>query len=268
VGLSFHGDLLRFSDPSYVRTLRRGVNLMLWSVLVIVVTTFISGFGAAVMRGSRSGSGFGILPFFGYLLNVIGAWQLTEPDPSGLGEDSYGTARKLIRITLIIGLVNQVLSTAMLLAGPLAPALRLALQSIAFVAALVGVAGTFAELAYLRKLAVRIPDDSLAERARVLMWGLGVTYGVLAVVGFSMVLIAAGRGASALRGSVAALGCFGGIMGLAMIVFGVMYLFMLIRFRKQFAVQADLASAAWSAGNVPASTSATIPSPPLPPPMP
>ena len=39
VGLSVMGDLLRFSDPSWVRTLRRGVTLILTGIVVYIFGT-------------------------------------------------------------------------------------------------------------------------------------------------------------------------------------------------------------------------------------
>ena len=42
----------------------------------------------------------------GTRLKVIDS-SVTSPDPSGLGEDQYGTSRKFIRIALIIGAFNQ-----------------------------------------------------------------------------------------------------------------------------------------------------------------
>ena len=36
VGLSIHGDLLRFSDPKWVRTLQRGVRFIILSIAIIV----------------------------------------------------------------------------------------------------------------------------------------------------------------------------------------------------------------------------------------
>ena len=36
IGLSCHGDLLRFADPKWVETLGRGASLILWGVLASV----------------------------------------------------------------------------------------------------------------------------------------------------------------------------------------------------------------------------------------
>jgi hypothetical protein len=168
---------------------------------------------------------------------IVGAWFLTVPDPSGLGEDRYGTARKIIRIALVVGLLNQLINWVLQASPPLAPAAQLAFQTIALVAGIVGVVGQFAQLYYLHKLALRIPNPDLSQRARFLMWALGISYGLLLVAGFAAVAVFASR-AGAAAPAAAGAGCFAAILGIAVLVFSIMYLFMLGRFGREFKAQA------------------------------
>jgi hypothetical protein len=117
---------------------------------------------------------------------------------------------------------------------------------------LVGVAGQFAMLHYLNRLAQRIPDDALARSARVVFWGYGST----------MLVIALLAGATALSipllnpGSPARAGSGTGVLGAAAVggcvaviaagVFGILFLFLLKRLSIAFANQAALSRTLWA----------------------
>ncbi|HZL36685.1 MAG TPA: hypothetical protein VFC78_15300 [Tepidisphaeraceae bacterium] len=259
VGVSVHGDLLRFSDPEFVLTLRKGVSLILWGILIMILVMVIGAIAGGMTRGASASSPyFKILGLIGYLPMLWGAWLLTTPDPSGIREDRYGTPRKIIRFALAVGVANFVLGFAIGIAGPLAPAIYDILITLSFLASIIGLVGQFAQLFYLHKLALRIPDPSLSERARFLMWAIGICYGLLLVLGFIMLLtirnISTGR--PGMGGAAMGAGCFSGILGIAVIVFGVMYIFMLVRFGRSFDQQAAFARQLWAGGAAP---------PPVPP---
>jgi hypothetical protein len=248
VGLSVQGDLLRFADPNWLMTLRKGVNFILIGLLVTVIVVFVAGLLQRVLPPVVVQT----LALGASVLMIIGGWLLTEPDPSGLGEEQYGTARKLIRIALIVGAANSLLSVISSLAT-FDPAVFIAVAVVSGLAGLVGVAGQVAQLNYLGKLAMRIPDLALAARARFLMWAIGVSYGALLALGLIIaVLVGSGglRGGS--FGAVGTLGCAAVIAVITLLVFGIMYLIMLSRFGKQFEQQAALARHTWGTSAVPA----------------
>jgi uncharacterized membrane protein len=172
---------------------------------------------------------------------------MTEPDPSGLGEDKYGTSRKIIRIALIVGIVQQVLNLLARMLGP-ESSVTIGLQVLGLAAGIVGVVGFFAQLNYLKKLALRIPDQPLSNRANFLLYALPISYGLVIVAGGLMALTArnAQPGAGA-AGSMAGFGCFMGIVGIAVIVFAIMYLFLVEKMGKRFKQEADAARATWAA---------------------
>src|SRR5688572_14687462 len=151
VGFSAQGDLLRFSDPGWVMTLHRGVVLILAGIAVIILGVLLAvliGFTGAVTVTAVVAGAAGLV---GYVLILIGTWLLTAPDPSGLGEDRYGTSRKLIRITMLIGLASQALE--LIEAGFTLPATLAVLFAIVqFLAGIAGVVGVFAQLQYIGKL--------------------------------------------------------------------------------------------------------------------
>ena len=155
-GLSTWGDLLRFSDPLWLSGLRRGTALVLWDVLVTILVAI-----AGVLLAEFSGPGtLEWIMLFGGLLGVGGAWLLTEPDPSGLGERQYAKVRKITRVALFVGVAASL--TEALLATFGAPEMLAGTIGGAIVAAqLFGLVGEFAMFYYLEKLALRVPDEKL-----------------------------------------------------------------------------------------------------------
>jgi hypothetical protein len=244
VGFSARGDFLRYSEPTWVATLRTGVQCELWSIVVLIAGGILGGVAGAAV-GSRMPAL--VVQLGGNVLALVGAWLLTTPDPSGLGEDRYGTSRKVIRVTLIVGVVGQVVQFAQQTTVQ-PPTVRLVLDLIGGIARLVGLVGTFATLNYLSKLALRVPDQSLADRARVLMFGVGIPLGVILVVALAMVLLVrGGRPAAGAAPALMGLGCAAMLCGIALIVFGVMYLFMLGRFSTALRQQSEIARQTWAA---------------------
>jgi hypothetical protein len=248
VGFSFHGDLLQFCDPGWVETLYRGARAFIIGIAVIILSAI-----AVVVLGAATGSqGVALLMavgvVIGWILVYLGWWWMTEPDPSGLGEDKYGTARKIIRISLLAGIVEQVLQQVQRQIG-VSPSLEVGLQVIGFALGVVGVIGAFAQFNYLKKLARRIPDMALSNRANFLMYALGGTYGVLLLIGLIMNL-SGGRGA--VRGpgggsALVALGCFAVTVVIALLVFLIMYLRLVERIGARFKEQAAIARSTWAA---------------------
>lgn len=261
VGFSFHGDLLRFCDPGWVETLHQGARTFVIGIAVIVLGSVVGGCAGANAANRSSGAGLlaQLVVLVGWGLTVFGWWRMTEPDPSGLGEDKYGTARQIIRISLIVAVVQQI---AELIGQQLTPGspTALGLQVVGVLFGIVSVVGFFAQLNYLKKLAQRIPDDKLSGRANFLMYALATSYGLMILMGIIGVLVV-WSGARPTFGSSAMLG-FGVaamIIGIAVLVFGIMYLFLVERMGKRFKQEADAARATWAA-------TAFAPPQPLPPP--
>ena len=219
----------------------------------------IGGIIGAVLAAATGAAGvvlLGLVIVGGWVVILVGWWKLTEPDPSGIGEEEYGTARKIIRVALIVGVANQVLSMIPTLGAP-PPSVRVAIQIVSFLLGIVAVIGIFAQLQYLGKLSLRIPDDSLAGRARFLMYGLGISYAVMIVFSLVIVLAASGGGGTPAP-ALGAMGCFLAIVGIAVLVMAVMYLFLIERIGRRLGEEASAAEQSWARGGVPA--------PPMPPP--
>ena len=105
VGLAIHGDMLRYADPAWVGRLARGAQYMFAGLIVNVAVGLLSSCVAWFAPGGIPASRLGDL--LGGLLGLYGAWLLTSRDPSGVGEDPYLIARRVVRAGLIAGLTQQ-----------------------------------------------------------------------------------------------------------------------------------------------------------------
>ena len=188
VGRSLLGDMLRFSDPQWVRTLSRGAAWILWSVLVgllLGILGAVVGFVAAINSG---GVGSGLLNFYIGLLSLlpsiiylVGVCYLTAPEPAVV-EQSGLPLRLLLRWTVVISTIISMLGIGLALTSPVMTGVTDLLSSI------VGLVGYIALFVYARRLALRVPDYNLAKQTKTVMWGTIITlsgmilFGIMAVV--------------------------------------------------------------------------------------
>ena len=239
VGLSVHGDLLRFSDPRWLRTLQRGARLIVagFAVLILgMIAVALIGMTATDVTGMGS-----IVMIAGSVLALVGTWLLTQPDPSGIGEDRYGTSRKFIRVALVVGasdtLLQKIQETAFV-----PPDLHLILKVVSVIASIIGLAGFLAQMNYLSKLAARIPDYKLVDRARLVMWGVAMSYGTIIACGV-IVAVAAAQVTTGV--TIAPIGCIVIIALIALVVYLIVSLRLLEKLGRAFGEQADLAERTW-----------------------
>jgi hypothetical protein len=155
VALSLRGNLLRDSDPAWLRRLAIGSTTVIFGTIIRWFFT-----------QSISVSAFGISQMFirigATAVTVVGIWILTLPDPSGLGEEEFGQLRIRSRafgtaqLALVIagfGFAYVSLPTSILPAiGMIDPAWRLC-----------EVGWEVSLLWYLRKMAGRMENPTLAR---------------------------------------------------------------------------------------------------------
>lgn len=243
-GVSLYGDLLRYSDPTWLANLAKGVKLILIGVLVAIVVGFGTGVLVAMM-GPRNGAFFiRLVALPGSILGLIGGWLLTAPDPSGIGEDRYGTVRKIIRVVIVIGALHSVANVA-IDQPTLAPNARLIHQMILGISEIVGVVGTVAQLYYLQMIAERIPDQKISQRAKFLKIAIPSCAIPVIILGLLAQWLAGGAVRGRLGSGVMAFSCFAVVVGLAWLVFLVMYMILIIKMGRRFSEQAALARPIW-----------------------
>lgn len=185
---SLRGNLLRYSSPDYVRTLRTGVLIAEIAALAAAGVTLmpiggglLQGVGVSPRATEMLSRGASIIVT---ILMLVGWWIFSTPDPAGIGDDRSTTPRKLLRVSLIIEMVLTVakFGAAFLPGG--ATAFRIGPGTmtgvpvwaviIAIGSSVLGLAAYlfrfFTSMFYLRSVAMRIPDPRIDASAARFMW--------------------------------------------------------------------------------------------------
>jgi hypothetical protein len=254
IGLSIRGHLLRYSDPNWVEKVGFGLAIIAWMMIIAILVGFVGGFIGAFTHPAVPA----ILNLGATLVSYYGVWLMTEPDPSGIGEDPMITARKVIRAALLFGVLASAIQLLEVggVGAAMGPAARITLIAVAVVTVLISLVGEFAKFIYYEQLSRRIPNDSLANRARFLRWAYVISIGVMIIAG-ALTAIAAALGAGA---ELMGFACVIGVAGIALLVFGILTIILVFRLQAAVRIQARLARATWLAEPVPR-TAGPVPPP-------
>jgi hypothetical protein len=239
---------LKYSLPGWLRILARGAKLV-YGGFTLVVLGIVCGFVgviflASMMPRPMPGAGAivlvcaGLCIFGGGCMAIIGWWLLTRRDPSGLGEDQYGKARQVIRITLLIwigDLALQILGSRSTIPVPV----HQAIVGVDIATSVAFAIGLGAQLRYVEKLAARLPDEKFGKRAASIKTSFPVCYALMSgwskyagnaftTTNFAMVF-----GCSAGVATLGALGCF------------VIYVRLLRDLGRRLALEASISATMW-----------------------
>jgi len=262
VGKSTTGDLLRFSDPDWIATVSRGMNIMVVMIFVSIPLPCIAG-AVGSTPGARSiGEGIGILI---NLVTIYGIWLLTEPDPSGIGEDTHMNARRIVRAAVAGGAILGAVTWALQSSG--SPSLWPMVVVASVASGLIGLVEEYFKFKFYEYLALRVPDERLARRARFLRIAMVVALALVLIAGIATLVLATRGGANTgpagapsapggtatfagrtlpvpagLRGVLLACAAVGGFLGL---IFSLLTLFLLLRLRRRLSEQAEQARSIW-----------------------
>jgi hypothetical protein len=243
VGRSISGDLLRFSDPEWVAKLAKGASLILWGILFALLTGCIAGILTASIGSPILGQ---LVATASGAVSYWGVWLVTTRDPSGIGEDREINARRIVRAALLLGMGGQLLT---IMVPDFLSLFGLVFVIILVIMQLCAAVGEFFKFSYFEKLALRVPELSIAKRARLLKWlmvvvggGAALSVGAGALGGFTGPPTP-GTPANPLFAIMVASAVVFGILGM---VLSVLTLLLLFRLRKMFAEQAELARCTWA----------------------
>ncbi len=243
VELALRGDRIRFGDPAWIMSLAHGVRLILWSIATSIFAGILSAVPGMVVTPTIAPV-VTLLALLAATSHALGAWLLTAADPSGLGEASCATPRKVVRVLVPISLASAIV-------GGLGATLGFGLLQplIAAAALLAGAAVQVAVLVYVERLCRRVPDPAMAERARVIRWGVLVSYGVIFLGMVFAAFMVAGMGGSGAAGAMGLgmFGCFTASAVLALVVFNILYLVLLVRLGRLLNDEAGAARRLWPA---------------------
>lgn len=244
---STRGNLLCYADAVWLDTLRKGAGLKLLNIVFMIVV----GVGGGIVASLTA---FPIAPeVVGVIGSILGLWAtflITSQEPRVALDEDPLTLRRTIRGCALASFMGQFFPYFLDAVGSV-PAvgdgLILMLAGVQLLLSLAGVVTYFGELLYLRRFARRIPDERLAGSTTIVLWLVPIGFGLMALMGviagvsglFSPPGAAGGGvGPSGLvAGTLAFGGCF---VLLVLCVGGVMYVNLLIRFRKAFANAASL----------------------------
>ncbi len=259
VGWSVVGDLLHYSPPQWVRRVARGGNAIVGAV-ALVLTLFSLGIFYGVATDGHGGldaprwievvSGLAVPT--AAILVIVGVWLLTTPEP-GRSEQECGLhARILARYSMFVSFLALVVGGfANAYAARYAPSGSV-IAVIGFLTVLaslfIAIVGYFAFFTWLRRLARRMPDYSLARQTLIVMWGLVISYGLMIVAAaVTFVAIMATIGTATPPRGAAAGGSFLCVAVPLLLIFAVWAVLLIDRYRRQLNHAAAQAEATWAA---------------------
>lgn len=244
-------DLLHQAAMSWLGALKKGSH---WVVVAIIMNLLMIPIGMvlgfAMAAGSIGQSGnmpmgaLAVLSILGLVIAItygVGVWFLTEPEPNRVTHHtSRSIARWLILPGMLIGLFAELFNAA----GT--PSATLVGAGIDFVSSILVLAGFLAGMLYLRTLADRIPEPSLAKQTTTVFWGYLVTMSLFILFGIGAAIYAFTLANSTAPNSAGMAGAGIGLLmcplGLAMLVFLIWWIVLMFRYRNRFAQAHQLAT--------------------------
>jgi len=173
VVFSVRGGLIRYSDPDWLDQIRLGMGCVAGALtaLDLILAVFVP---LIVNRKDPPASLGGVVALAAACLAVAGLWHLMAPDPTAIRNVRLARLRRFIRVAaywIAIGVAINYLD----LSGRFPDRQNF----FVLVLGIVALAVSWALGRYVSEFALRIPDDRLAKRAKIAMWGLGLTIGIL-----------------------------------------------------------------------------------------
>ena len=244
VDTSLRPDLLHMANPAWLGKLRKGMNWLITAIIInlaFIPIIFIIAIAAAASAGP---SGTGDLPLAAMIvlgaigtvmaiIYIVAAWFITEPESDLIS--SY-PSRSVARFTILPGMGLSVVSqffnasnqAAALTVGSVIDLASSAMLAIGFLAC----------LWYLRRLANRIPEPSLAKQTMIVFWGNIAWIGAMFLVVLGMIVfaivMASSTSPNAAAGAVGVMGLLMCPLLIAMLVFGIWWIVLMFRYRTRF----------------------------------
>ena len=197
------------------------------------------------------------------MITIIGVWWLTSPDPGQNETESQFSARVIARWCILASLLQVPLKVLGYQPGQInfsnpVAALTTNIMVLSIVALLMHIIvmiGYVAILKYLARLADRIPHVLLIRNCRIVMWGLGITIGLMSIFQIALLMymqvLIANANAANLPASMfpPVIGIVFGtcIFAISMFVFTIWGIVLLFRFNSAFKNIAHEAGAIWQA---------------------
>lgn len=240
VGLSTRGNFLKFADPDWVATIARGLRIIFYIILINIIIQIASD-------GLRqlSPALITLANFVTTCVDLYGIWLLTEPDPSGIGEEKNVTARKVLRVAATIAAAATLAEVVQMTMLTQSRAILVLSQVFVIVAGLAGVVAWFAKFSFFANIARRIPNDLLVRRAKMLRIAIVVCYAV-AIVGGAILLAIQIAGTASSSTIIGAGAMFLLPAGIGLIVFGIWTIVFIYHLQKSVTNESRLSHQNWA----------------------
>jgi hypothetical protein len=172
VEFSLRGNLLRFSDPQWLRHVALGLAMQFFGLVTATISTIVY-FSKMGRRGPRTfllsptvvGSGFRALPnrtpitvieSISVIVIAAGAWMATAREPAEDAASDTSSLRTMIRIGCTVFAIETLFQLVSMLTV-LSPPWYFALSIAGFFADLINLSGIVAQLIWMSELAKRVP---------------------------------------------------------------------------------------------------------------
>lgn len=236
---SVRSDRLGVASPLWLMKLRQATTWLMVAALATLVFACV-GFGVSI--NARFGNPMlisaiqAITTLIQSGLFLVGYYVLTTPEPGALRPRA---SRGVTRYTIIPGYLLTIPASFMELSDVDAIILASGLMQLA--GGILIAIGFFASLVYLRSLARRVPNPSLALQTRIVMWGWIVCL-ALVVIGVVIAAVlfttAIGPGSSAGAQSASRILSLAGLVMcpilLGMLVFAIWWFVLIVTYNKSF----------------------------------
>lgn len=247
IGRSQYGNLLRYSDPTWVKQLSSGMN---WVIAAIIVGILSGCVGQLLIRSANVSLGL-FVSLVPAVLHLLGYIYLTAPDPSAV--ETEITARQVVRGLAVANFVLTLATMASALGGQ-----SLVVLICTALGQVVSIAFLFALGRHMSQLAFRIPDPTLARRTRIVVWGFLICTGIAFFA--ALLLVLWGRppgtipGASTSNTGLMIGGGVALVAGVGMLVLAILSLILIIRYQSAFKRAAQMALLTWASEPQPLNT--------------
>lgn len=238
-------DLLHMADTAWLGKLRKGSQWLVTAIimnLALIPIAMVVGFASVASNPSAASAGslpLGAMIFITVLGLVVtatygvAAWNLSEPEPNKIETRiSCLLMRWLILPSMVVGAFTEFLNYSD------QDTLLYTAVGIDFVTSIAMLVGFLAGLWYLRTLAERIPEPSLAKQTLTVYWGYMISMSIGTLLGTAIMFFAVASANSANPNTMGAVGALGLVMcpvGLAILVFIIWAIVLMFRYRTRFA---------------------------------
>jgi hypothetical protein len=209
VSVSLEQGLLRFADPMWLDSLKRGATTVAYGMGVGFLVYFACTIGAA-MTGMTALALIGALAgLVMFLSKWIGVWSVATPNPALHAGDNRGPG-PAIRTAILVQIVAMVSIIPLTILGALSGSgltfiVGGTVAIAGFIAWLVEIVGA---MRLVRHIAIRVPDKRLAARAGLFSWLVPVFMLALPIVSVAAIFPIPGQMAILFIGAVSPFAAF------------------------------------------------------------